>query len=243
LHFPVTLQYKETCSINRGEGTMFKQIFRGLLSASVAVCLLAFMAGCSNTQGGYGGGRDTTGTGGTYGTTTTGTETGNIGNDQGMQTGRGSVTDGTALAKLMSADSSEIAVSTYALDRISDSRVKDYAQMLIDDHQKDQSKVKSLASQLNITPMPSSTDSTSMHMDHAMSMLGSADKGQSFDQAFLQMQVNDHRETIDALKALQSLSTNDQIKNHINDVLPKLQKHMDQAQELIKNLGMSQTGH
>ena len=87
------------------------------------------------------------------------------------------------------------------------------------------------------------TDSTAQHLDHAMSMLGSADKGQSFDQAFLQLQVNDHRETIDALKALQSLSTNDQIKNHINDVLPKLQKHMDQAQELIKNLGMSQTGH
>ena len=219
---------------------MFKPISRGLLSASFAVCLLAFVTGCSNTQGGYGGGRDTTGTGGTYGAGTTGTQTGG---DQGMQTGQGSATDGTALAKLMSADSSEIAVAKYALDRISDSRVKDYAQMLIDDHQKDQSQVKSLSSQLNIMPMAPSTDSTAQHMDNAMSMLGSADKGQSFDQAFLQLQVNDHRETIDALKALQSLSTNDQIKNHINDVLPKLQKHMDQAQELIKNLGMSQTGH
>jgi putative membrane protein len=219
---------------------MFKQILRGLMPASVLVCLVLFTVGCSNTQGGYGGGRDTTGTGGTYGAGTTGTQTGG---DQGMQTGRGSATDGTALAKLMSADSSEIAVAKYALDRISDSRVKDYAQMLIDDHQKDQSQVKSLSSQLNIMPMPPSTDSTAQHMDNAMSMLGSADKGQSFDQAFLQLQVNDHRETIDALKALQSLSTNDQIKNHINDVLPKLQKHMDQAQDLIKNLGMSQTGH
>jgi putative membrane protein len=219
---------------------MSKTILRGFLSASVAVCLFAFLVGCSNTQGGYGGGRDTTGTGGTYGAGTTGTQTGG---DQGMQTMSGSATDGTALAKLMNADSSEITVAKYALDRISDSRVKDYAQMLIDDHQKDQSKVKSLASQLNIMPMPPSADSTAQHMDNAMSMLGSADKGQSFDQAFLQLQVNDHRETIDELKALQSLSTNDQIKNHINDVLPTLQKHMDQAQELIKNLGMSQTGH
>lgn len=236
---------------------MFKQILRGLLPASIGVCLLVFAVGCSNTQGGYGSGRDTTGTGGTYGGGTYGgnqggTTTGNpgtttTGNDQGtqgsMSMSTASVPDATALAKLKSADSSEVALAQYALDRISDSRVKDFAQMLIDDHQKDLSKVEGLASKLNVTPRPSSNDSTETHMDHAMSTLKAADKGQSFDSAFLQLQINDHQETIDALKALQSMASNDQVKSHINDVLPKLQSHLDKAQDLLKNLGMSQTGH
>ena len=241
---------------------MFKRILRGLLPASVGVCLLVFAIGCSSTQGGYGTGRDTTGMGGTYGGGTVGGDQGTTtpGNQGGTTTGSGQGTmnpqgsmssmssmasgaGATVLAKLLGADSSEIAVSQYALDRLSDPRVKQYAQMLINDHQKDQSQTKSLASQLNITPTPPSTDSTATHTDNALSMLKAADKGQSFDSAFLQMQINDHQTTIDALKAAQSLVTNDQIKNHINDVLPTLQSHLTQAQDLLKNLGMSQTGH
>jgi putative membrane protein len=238
---------------------MFKEILRGLASASVAISLLAFVAGCSNMQGSSGAGRDTTGTGGMYGggtqggTTTggdqagmlggsTGTATTTTGSDQEMQGGQGSAGDATALAKLKSADSSEVALSQYALDRLSDSKVKEFAQMLIDDHQKDLDRVNSLASEQSITPMPPSNDSTEQHLDNAMSMLKSADKGQSFDQAFLQMQISDHQSTISSLQALQSLASNSDIKSHINDVLPKLQKHLDQAQDLMKNLGMSQTG-
>jgi putative membrane protein len=233
---------------------MSKQILRGLIPASVAVCLLVFAVGCTSTQGGYGRGNDTTATGGTYGGTTGGnqggdrTTTGNTGNtgvttnDQGTQAGRSSASDATAIAKLKSADSSEVALSKYALDRISDARVKDFAQMLLDDHQKDLDKVNDLVSKHNITPMPPSNDSTEQHMDHAMNTLKSVDKGQTFDAAFLQLQINDHRETIDALKALQSLSLSDNVKSHIDNVLPKLQSHLDKAQDLVKDLGMSQTG-
>jgi hypothetical protein len=58
----------------------------------------------------------------------------------------------------------------------------------------------------------------------------------------MQMQITDHQSTIDELKASQSLGLSDPVKSHVDEVLPKLQKHLDQAQDLMKNLGMSQTG-
>ncbi len=147
------------------------------------------------------------------------------------------------LNQLNSADSSEVEIVQYALERISDSRVKDYAQTLISDHRSSMEKVNDLAERENVTLMaPSSGDTTEQHMSAAMSTLRSAEKGNAFDAAFLQVAIDDHQANIDKAKSLQSMTSNDRIKQHLDDTIPKLQKHLDQGRTLLKDLGMSQTG-
>jgi len=193
------------------------------------------------------GGTDTTGTGGVYGGNQGGerTGTGTQETDQGMQTGRSAPmgSDANILTQLKTADSSEVAIVQYAMDRLSDTRVKDYAQTLLDDHQKSMNKVKDLAQSENVSLMSTDmSDTSEQHMSRAMSTLSSADKGNAFDAAFLQLTIDDHQANIDKAKSLQSMASNDRIKRHLDDVIPKLQKHLDQAQTLLKDLGMSQTG-
>jgi putative membrane protein len=214
---------------------MTRTILRRLLPASGIACLLLLAVGCSRM-----GDDTTTSRGGTTGRDTSGM----YGNNEGMQTGRtgSAMADAGIVAELQMADSHEVALVKHAEDRISNAQVKEFARMLMDEHQKNSEQLKDIIKEENLTPKPSTGSMDHGRLDNAMSSLQTADRGNAYDAAFLQLVIEDHQRNIDEMKRLQSQASSERVKRHIDRVLPTMEKHLDRARTLLQDIGTSQSG-
>lgn len=204
--------------------------------------------GMSGTTGSGTTGSSSTGSSTTTGTSTdtlthTSTDTQTQSGHSGSMMGSMMKGDAMALSMLKASDKAEVEIVQFATDRIKDSRVKDYANMLLKDHKNSLEKTEDLAKAQNVDLMsPTMRDSTDQKVKDAKEKLRAAGEGNAFDSAFLQMSVEDHQADIQKAKALQAQATNEQVKQYFNSVIPKLQSHLDQAKTLLNDLGGSQTG-
>lgn len=164
--------------------------------------------------------------------------------DRNMQTSRPSAKDMDAaiVAKEIANDSSEIKLTKEALSRIKDDKVKDYANTLIDDHQKDAKKLTDLREDQNIARVKAKMSSAKENSDKLMNRMQTGRGENSYDISFLQMQVKDHQQAINRMKKAESQASNDQLKSHLKDNIEVMQKHLDKAQTLLKNLQLQERG-
>ncbi len=156
---------------------------------------------------------------------------------ENVQGSASKVSDANIVATLASADSFEVAVGKLALSRSADKRVKNFARMLINDHTQHEGDMKDLADRAGITPAPPSGDTSARHMENVMGRLRSAGKGHNFDKTFVAAAIADHQQDISEVKDMQSSASNDALKQELNQTLPKLQEHLNHAQELQGELG------
>ena len=183
-------------------------ILHRLLPAFAVMLLLTFAAGCSSTPETVQGGHPTS-----------------------------SADDGKVLARLLSTDSAEVAVGRYALDHLSDSKVKDYALSLIVNHQRDYDHATALESDQSIAMVKMGAYKTRQQVDQAIRVLNSAGEGNSYDVAYLRMQINDQGKAIDALTKMQPSAANDQVREELSNLLPMMKKDLDRGKTLLKDLG------
>ncbi|HEU4699403.1 MAG TPA: DUF4142 domain-containing protein, partial [Gemmatimonadales bacterium] len=86
---------------------------------------------------------------------------------------------------------------------------------------------------LEVTPAPP-PDAAAKQMT-ALDQL-SAKKGADFDRAFVQMQIDDHQQNIEALKAART-SADPKVQALIDSTLPVLEKHLAAAKAAQKKVG------
>ena len=167
------------------------------------------------------------------------------GKDRSMQSGSSASRnmDAKIVANALANDSTEITLTKNALSRIKESKVKDYANMLIDDHEKDAKKLTDVREGENIAKAKADMmPSVKAKVDNEMNRLQSGRSGNNFDISFLQMQIRDHQQAISRMKKAESQASNDQLKSYLKDNLSTLQKHLDKAQSLLKDLHSNQSG-
>lgn len=121
----------------------------------------------------------------------------------------------------------EVQLGQMAQQKASNPRVKNFGQMMVDDHSKANDQLKTVASQQNIEVPTTLDDDHQKHVDNL-----SKKTGKDFDKAYMSMMVDDHKKDIgefqDAAK-----NTNDQaVSNFATSTLPVLQKHLDSAQAI-----------
>lgn len=111
--------------------------------------------------------------------------------------------------------------------------VKEYATMLVNDHQELQKDLEKAAQSSNI----------SLNTNDAMMQRASKDNDsikneaqKPGDEAFARHEARGHRNAIHQLQQLESKVTDPQIKDVVHDAIPILQKHLDEAQKLEKTL-------
>lgn len=126
----------------------------------------------------------------------------------------------------------EIDVARLALTQSASDSIKAFAQMMIDDHTAAQTELASLAQQKGVT-LPDSTDATHRTFKQRLMLVS----GNSFDSAYIQSQVKDHEQTIALFQAEVTNGTDVQVKDYANKLLPKLQMHLQHAQNLAGNMG------
>ena len=143
--------------------------------------------------------------------------------------------DAQILAAQEGADSSEIAVGKLAETQASTAGVKSFAKMLVSDHEKALKDTRSLEKKVSTTAQEAPGDTTSAATSHVVDRLKGL-KGFDFDTAFVNHEVDDHKHDIDDTKDMIDATKNVEVKTALQSSLPVLQKHLDRAQALQKEL-------
>jgi putative membrane protein len=148
--------------------------FRGLLALA---CAGVLMAGCNNNRASNTAAENReAGTTGTAGT--------NI-----------STSDRNWVSDQLSDGMAEVELARLAKDHAANSDVKQFAQMMIDDHTKAGDQLKQIASQYSITP-ESNVDDTHQDLVDKLSKLNGAD----FDKQYMDAMVDDHQDAVSDLR-------------------------------------------
>jgi putative membrane protein len=118
----------------------------------------------------------------------------------------------------------EVAMGKMAEKRATLQRVKDFATMIIHDHQQATGALRSIAKGTNIT-LPDSLSSDSK--DKMQKLTG--EQGIDFDRTYMQMMVDDHQKDVKDFKS-ESLKVKDaDLHQWLSSTLGTLEKHLDSA--------------
>ena len=155
--------------------------------------------------------------------------------------GQQQLTDANILAMLDEADRADSAAGATAMQKAASPQVKDFGRMMTRDHHQSRAKGQQLAKSLKITPQASSENPISTTTKKGEATLKSTPKGEQFDRVYIDQQVAMHQQVIDFAKQAATTTKNEQIRQHIEENSPVLQRHLQRAQEIQQSLGRMPT--
>ncbi|MEX2233253.1 MAG: DUF4142 domain-containing protein [Cyclobacteriaceae bacterium] len=119
----------------------------------------------------------------------------------------------------------KVQASTLALTKATSPQVKQFAQMMVDDHTKANNELKALAQQKNIM-LPTVLGDAHQHK---LDNLGEK-TGAEFDKEYMDLMVKDHKEAIDEFEDAAEDDEDAEIKSWASSKLPGLRQHLEHAE-------------
>lgn len=121
----------------------------------------------------------------------------------------------------------EIQLGKLALKKSHSKDVRDYAQKLVDDHEKAASDLAKIAAEKGVT-LPDSKSLADSFSEGKLKMYS----GRHFDQAFFSKMVSDHKDVIATFQKEVSQGSDTDVKDFASTTIPALQEHLDKAQAM-----------
>jgi putative membrane protein len=143
--------------------------------------------------------------------------------------------DNNILAKLSAMDSMEIDLGRLATQKAENPDVRAYAEMLIAEHTQSREECSRLATELNLTPVLAPHDDTPVKHAERIGQLSGLE-GPGFDEAYLNVMIEDHRHALDTLPNLAANAKLEPLRMHIEKGLAKVGAHRQQAIDLQSKL-------
>jgi len=132
--------------------------------------------------------------------------------------------------KIEEANQGEMNLAEYAKGHAVSTAVKDYANMLTDDHTRALRDIVDLVKDKDATVVkPAAEAETDLAKLQTLS-------GTSFDTEYMNMTVANHQKTLDALNTFEASAQNKDLKDYIRNLIPTVQKHLEQAQNIQTKL-------
>src|SRR5215467_10361074 len=113
------------------------------------------------------------------------------------------------------------------LEKSQNKDVKDYAQMLVDDHSKNLRDVVALMNQKGMQQPKDLPEVKHEATDKLSSMSGPA-----LDQEFIRIMVEDHQKDVSEFRNMANTAQDKDVKDYAANTLPVLEKHLQKALEL-----------
>ena len=135
------------------------------------------------------------------------------------------------MVKVADGSMTEVEVGKLAQEKSTNSRVKNFASMMVQDHSKANEELKSLASQKNVTIPADISDDNKKHKEDL-----SKKSGKDFDKAFMKMMVDDHQKTVDKFEDCSKNTKDADVKSWVDKTLPTLRMHLDSAKAINSKL-------
>ncbi len=127
------------------------------------------------------------------------------------------------MVKAASGGIMEVELGKIAKQNARNQRVKNFGEMMVRDHSKANQDLKTLSASKNIT-LPTTTGEDHQRQINDLSKI----KGSDFDERYMEMMVDDHKEDINLFeKASQSKDTD--VSTFALKTLPVLRTHLDSA--------------
>jgi putative membrane protein len=150
-------------------------------------------------------------------------------------------TDANIVALLDEANKADSAAGKFALGKAANPGVKQFAKMMMGEHHALRVQGQALAKKLKITPEPPANDPVQTAGSSEMSALQSAGTGAAFDKVYIDQEVTIHKAVLDLANKAHDDTQNAELKALIEKAKPTIQKHLDRAEALQKELGKTTT--
>ncbi|MBD0333793.1 MAG: DUF4142 domain-containing protein [Chitinophagaceae bacterium] len=124
----------------------------------------------------------------------------------------------------------EVEAGNIALQNSTNERIKNLAQMIVNDHTKANQELTGIVRGQNAT-VPDNLDKKDR--DHLEAMRNM--KGKTFDQHYVQMMANDHQKDISLFENAARNAKNPQVKAFAEKTLPTLRLHADSVKAISKS--------
>jgi putative membrane protein len=144
--------------------------------------------------------------------------------------------DATIVAIFDNANTADVATGKLASERGHSKEVRQFGAMLARDHAMVRQQGRDLAKKLGVTPSPPANDKSAQDQAAVLHRL-SALTGAEFDRAFLQREVQFHKDVIAAIQTtLLPAIKNEELKALVVKIAPAFQAHLQMAENLNKQL-------
>ena len=144
--------------------------------------------------------------------------------------------DATIVAIFDNANTADIETGKLAAERGHSKEVRQFGAMLARDHDMVRQQGRDLANKLGVTPTPPAGDKSLQDQAAVIRRL-SALKGAEFDRAFLQREIQFHKDVIAAIKTtLLPAIKNEELKALVVKVATAFEAHLQMAENLGKQL-------
>jgi putative membrane protein len=126
----------------------------------------------------------------------------------------------------------EVELGKLAADKGTSEQVKQFGQKMVDDHGKANDELKTIASKKNIT-LPSDLDAKDKALRDRLAKLS----GASFDRAYMQAMLKDHRTDVSEFRTESKSGKDADVKAWAAKTLPTLESHLKLAQDDNRAVG------
>jgi putative membrane protein len=170
------------------------------------------------------------------GTDTTGAATADTAGMGAMPATNAAWTDANIFALLDEANAADSAHGAIASTKGTSAAVRDYGRQMMRDHHTLRAQGEALAKRLNITPAPPPGDTLPAFAQRVSDMLGTTAKGNDFDKAYIDHEVEMHKHVLDVATRAMDAAQSTELKNMIQKAAPAIQGHLDKAQSIQKTM-------
>jgi putative membrane protein len=146
------------------------------------------------------------------------------------------LTDSNIVAILDEANKADSAGGAVALKKATRADVKAYAKMMMSEHHALRAEGQQLAKQLGVAPKPPERDPLAGYTKNEMAALQKTPKGPQFDQVYIDHEVSVHQAVLDFSNQARVTTQTPQLKALIEKAIPVIRKHLEQAQEIQKQI-------
>ena len=130
----------------------------------------------------------------------------------------------------------EVELGRLAQQKASNPEVREFAQMMVQDHTQAGDELKQIASKHNIQP-PTAGDRDA-HADLQEKLTNAS--GAEFDREYIDAMVDDHEKAVNDVKDKAEDADNPEVKQWAAKTLPTLQQHLDRAKQIQQTLNQSE---
>ena len=148
----------------------------------------------------------------------------------------GTWTDANIFALLDEANAADSSAGAVAATKGTAAAVRDFGKRMMRDHHQLRTQGAALAKKLNITPSAPLDDPLPSAAQSEMNTLNTTAKGKDFDKAYIDAEVNAHKQVLDIATKAAGQTQNAELKNLIQKAAPVIQGHLDKAESIQKTL-------
>jgi putative membrane protein len=144
----------------------------------------------------------------------------------------GAMTDTQIFARIIAANRGEVTAGKMAESKATNADVKAFARQMVTDHTKMLNDVAGLAKRLNVTPDSAAADDIMKGNKMTADQLTAAEKGVTFDTAYVNGQVAGHQAVLEMIQNAASQAQNADLKQALNGAVPVVQHHLDRIKSI-----------